>query len=107
MAATTQDILDRFASAVENERLRADFIETLEDEPFSKLEEWAQSLTEVYEARDAALEALESWRDAEGREEKAEAKEEALAALDSLVETWNDSPLDLRALKDWTPEDAE
>lgn len=61
-------------------------------------------MTEVVDAVDTARDAIEEWQMAEGRDEKADAKESALEALDSLVQTWNGSPLDLSNLTDWDPE---
>lgn len=92
--AQTAAAIQRFTAAVESERLRSSFIETLEDEPFTRFTEWAESLTTVADAIDTARDAIEQWRDAEERDDKSAAKDDAIAALDDLVTAWNDSPLD-------------
>lgn len=102
-AKETQKIIDLFAAAVENERLRSNFIELLDELPFCRFEEWAESLTEVAEAISMARDALGEWQDAESREEKADAKESVLEALDAFITIWNDSPIDLSSLTDWIP----
>ncbi len=91
----TQTAMDRFAAAVENDKMQSRFMEDLDDEPFSQFDGWAESLTEVAEAIGAAKDAIEGWQFAEGRDEKADAKESALEA----------SPLDLSNLTDWSPDD--
>lgn len=94
----TQRVIDRLAAARESERLRADLVELLDDEPFTELRDWADRLTEVADAMDEAREAIETWRDAEEREERAEAKESALDALDTFLTAWDEHPLDLASL---------
>lgn len=101
-AKRVQAIVDRFDNAVAEERLSVTFIKSLEDEPFCRFEEWAESLTSVAECIVDVCEMLGEWRDAEGREDKADAKEAALSSLESFVTAWNESPLDLSLLRDWT-----
>ena len=96
-----QKVIDRLVTAAESERLRASFIEDLEDEPFSRFDEWADSLREVADAISKARDAIEEWRDSESREEKAETKERALDAIEDLTNVWQSSPLDLSILVDW------
>ena len=93
-----QPIIDRLARAVESERVQARLAEDLDQPPFTELAEWAESMSTVAEAIDRARDAIESWTYAEGREERADAKAEALDAIDELVTAWNDSPLDLANL---------
>lgn len=100
----TQAVIDRLTTARDSERLRSDLVDALQDEPFDRFTEWAESLTEVAEAIDTARDAIESWRDSESREDKAAAKEDALAALDTLLTAWDASPLDLATLTDYDPE---
>ena len=99
-----QPIIDRLARAVESERVQARLAEDLDQPPFTELAEWAESMSTVAEAIDRARDAIESWTYAEGREERADAKAEALAVIDELVTAWNDSPLDLANLAAWVPE---
>lgn len=101
-----QKALDKFAAAAENGKLQRKFIELLDEEPFSRFEEWAESLTTIAEAVSGAKEALEEWDEAEDRDSKADAKERALEQLDELVSACNDSPLEVTELSDWImPED--
>lgn len=101
-----QKALDRFAAAAENGKLQRSLKELLDDEPFSRFEEWAESLTAIFEAVEGARTALEEWEEAEDRDSKADAKERALEALDELVSACNDSPLEVTELSDWVmPED--
>lgn len=97
------DALDRFAAAVESGRLRASFLVDLDDEPFSRFEEWSASLSTIAEAVATARDAIDEWVAVEDRESKADARDRALEALDELVTAWNDSPLDVSTLIDWTP----
>lgn len=98
----TQDIIDRFAGAFANERLQRRFIEDLDQEPFTEIEQWAEELQNIAEHISEAKDALEEWADAEDREDKADAKERALNALDDLVTAWNGAALDVSALEAWT-----
>lgn len=96
----TQKVIDRLTTAYDSGRLRRDLVEALEDEPFSRFDEWADSLREVADAIDHAKDAIVDWTDAEDREEKANFKDDALDALESLVQVWDASPLDLSKLCD-------
>lgn len=100
----TQKALDSFAVAAENDRMSKKFAEILEDEPFCRFEEWAESITEVAEIIGRAKDACQEWNESEDREEKAISKERALECLDELVQSWNASTLDLRDMRDWDPE---
>lgn len=100
---TAQDQIDRFDAAASSERLRSDLVDALEDEPFSKFAEWAETLQAVADAIEQAKDALENWRDEDEKEAKADAREEAVEALAELVNTWNNAPLDLSKITDWSP----
>lgn len=98
--------LDRFVAAAESGRLRADLLDLLDEEPFSRFEEWAASLSSIAEAVDDVRAAVEEWRDAE-RDTRADARDDALGAIETLVAAWTDSPLDVDKLEDWEPPDDE
>jgi hypothetical protein len=100
---SAQDIINTFVDAVEAEKLHPVFAEWLTEELFSEFAEWSNSLREVADAVDHAIETIELWRDAEDREDKAMAKEDALGALQDLADVWGASPLDLAMLKNWAP----
>lgn len=100
-----QAVIDRLTAARDSDRLRSTLVDDLAGEPFSRMTEWAESLTDVAEKIDAARDAIESWQEADDREGKADAKEEALSAVNDLLEAWDASPLDLTLLEDWTPEE--
>lgn len=99
-----QRVIDRLTAAVESERLRASLIDDLDEAPFTELEEWAESLTTVAEHVSTVRDAIEAWQNEEDREAKADAKADALAAIEDLVASWQDSPLDLAHLEAWEPE---
>lgn len=101
---SAQAALDKFATAVESGRLRSTLIELLDEEPFTRFEEWADSLTTIAENVGTARDAIDEWMNAEEREEKADARDRALEALDELVSACNNSPLDVTTLDDWTEE---
>lgn len=102
----TEKLLDKFAAGAEVGRLRAEWFDALDEEPWCRFQDYAESLTEVAEQVAEARDALEQWQFAEDREEKAEARDRACEALDSLVAVFNASPLDLANMADWVPEDS-
>lgn len=98
-----QKALDKFAVAVDTDRLRREFIEILDEEPFSRFEEWAESLQDIASSVADARDRIDEWAEAEDRETKAEAKDGALEALDRLISACQDSPLEVTELADWVP----
>lgn len=99
--------IDRLVTAVEGGRLRSALLDLLDEEPFSRVQEWAESLAEIAEAIDNARDALEVWQNEEEREAKADARDGALDALQQVVDLWNASPLDVSKLEDWNPEEEQ
>jgi hypothetical protein len=100
---TTTDAIDRFVTAVDSGRLRRDLIDLFDDEPFSRIEEWAESLTEIAEQIGTARDAIESWADEDDREMRTALRDDALDALEQLVTVWQASPLDVSSLHDYEP----
>lgn len=94
-----QDVIDKLAAAAESGRLRADFVELLNEVPFTSFDEWAESLRTVADNIDRARDAIEEWANCEDREERASAKDEAIGAIEDLVSDWNASPLNLAELE--------
>lgn len=99
--------IEKFVTAVDTDKLRRDFLDLFEEEPLSRIREWADSLSEVADAVDEAKDRIEAWAMAgeEGldREQRAYAKDEALEALETLTNVWTASPLDLDKMEDWEP----
>lgn len=100
-------IIDKLQSAVNNERLRRDLLELLDEEPFTRLREWADSLTTIADAVDTVRDAIEAWAECEEREDRASLKDEALSSIEDMINEWNASPLDVGKLEDFDPEDED
>ena len=98
----TASAIDKLRAAADTGRLRATLAELLAEPPFDRFDEWADSLREIATAVDEARDAIETWADQEDRELKAECKDDALTAIESLVSLWDESPLDVDTLHDWT-----
>ncbi len=84
MAAKTA--LEKLQAAVENARIGASTVELLGS--LSDVREWADALTDLADNIEMAEGAVQDYIDAEGREEKAEAKETAVESLADVVMQW-------------------
>jgi UDP-2,3-diacylglucosamine pyrophosphatase LpxH len=78
--------IDKLRTAVDAERVGAATLSVLGE--LTDVREWADALTDLAERIEAAEQSIEEYAEAEGRDAKAEAKEDALAALGELVEAW-------------------
>jgi glutamine synthetase adenylyltransferase len=80
----TKGPIDRLRAMAESERVRATAAEDLAE--LEGVQEWADVLTEFAEAIGTALDAVETWRDEEDREAKADSRDTAVEALQDLIE---------------------
>jgi hypothetical protein len=99
-----QKAIDKLERAFNSERLRGELVELLDEEPFTRLQEWAESMQTVAEHVVTVREAIQGWIDAEDRDDKAAFKQEALDAIELLTSEWNAHPLDLDSLEDFDGE---
>jgi len=74
---------DKLRAMVDNERLRGNALEILEE--WECVREWADALDEIATSRDNAVDAIEDWQETEDRDEKADARDAAFGALESLL----------------------
>jgi glutamine synthetase adenylyltransferase len=82
-----KSVIDKLRTAVDNERIGASTVELLG--MLSDVREWAEALTELADHIETAEAAVEDYAQAEGRDEKADAKEEAIIALGEMIESWD------------------
>ena len=82
----TKTVLEKLQTAVDNERVGQSVLDLLGE--LGDVREWAEALTELADNIEMAEDALQTYVDAEGREEKADAKEEAVSALGTVIESW-------------------
>lgn len=78
--------IERLRAMVDSERLRSiatDLLDELDPEAVRMV---GETLTELADAMDAATDAVETWAEAEDREEKADARDAALEAIQQVCD---------------------
>lgn len=76
--------IDKLRALVDRDRLSNSAPEWLAE--LEPVDEWAENLQQLVDARHDCIDALDAWQYAEGRDEKSDTREEALDALGRLVE---------------------
>jgi hypothetical protein len=84
----TKSTVDKLRTAVDSERVGQAVLDLLGE--LSDVREWASALTSLADEIETAEGALQEYVDAEGREAKADAKEEALIALQTVLDAYGD-----------------
>jgi len=75
---------DKLRAMVDADRLRAPAaLEILEE--WESVEQWAEALTEIASAIATAKDSIEAYQYAEGRDEKADARDDALTVIEELL----------------------
>jgi rRNA processing protein Krr1/Pno1 len=79
-------VFEKLQTAIENVRIGPTTIELLGE--LSDVREWAEALNELADNIESAEGAVQDYIDTVDRDEKADAKETAIDALNELVESW-------------------
>jgi hypothetical protein len=86
MTNMTAAPIDRLRRMAETGNLRATALEAIEE--LSDVREWAYALTDLADALESAAETIQRWVDAEEKDERHDAREEAIADLVEVVDAW-------------------
>jgi hypothetical protein len=84
----TKSTIDKLRTAVDSERVGQAVLDLLGE--LSDVREWVAVLSELASNIELAESALQDYVDAGGREEKADAKEEAVSALQTVLDSWDE-----------------